>query len=49
MEKVFGRADVVEVLGITESPASTLLGKMYSLELTEKIIGAGKGRYRFTV
>ncbi len=24
-------------------------GKMYSLELTEKITGAGKGRYRFIV
>ena len=49
MEKVFGRADVVEVLGITERPASTLLGKMYSLEVTEKITGAGKGKYRFIV
>lgn len=49
MEKIFGRTDVVEVLGITERPASTLLGKMYSLELTEKITGAGKGKYRFIV
>ncbi len=49
MEKVFGRSDVVEVLEITERPASTLLGKMYSLGLTEKITGAGKGRYRFIV
>jgi hypothetical protein len=48
-EKVFGRADVVEVLEITERPASTLLGKMQSLNLTEKIVGAGKGRYRFIV
>ena len=49
MEKVFGRSDVIEVLGITERPASTLLGKMYSLDLTEKITGAGKGKYRFIV
>ena len=49
MEKIFGRSDVIEVLGITERPASTLLGKMYSLGLTEKIIGAGKGKYRFIV
>ena len=48
-ETVFGRSDVVEVLGITERPASTLLSKMYSLELTEKITGAGKGKYRFIV
>ena len=48
-ETVFGRSDVVEVLGITERPASTLLSKMYSLKLTEKITGAGKGKYRFIV
>ena len=48
-EKVFGRSDVIDVLGITERPASTLLGKMYSLDLTEKITGAGKGKYRFIV
>ena len=47
MEKIFGRSDVIEVLGITERPASTLLGKMYSLGLTEKRTGAGKGKYRF--
>ena len=48
-EKVFGRSGVVEVLGITGRPASTLLSKMYSLELTDKITGAGKGKYRFVV
>lgn len=47
--KVFGRSDVVEILGITERPASTLLGKIYTHELTEKITGAGKGEYRFIV
>lgn len=46
-EKIFGRTDVIKVLGITERPASTLLGKMHALNLTEKITGAGKGRYRF--
>ena len=48
-EKVFGRSDVIEILGITEKPASTLLGKMHSIGITEKITGAGKGRYRFIV
>lgn len=48
-EKVFARSDVVEILGITEKPASTLLGKMYSIGITEKISGAGKGKYRFIV
>ena len=27
----------------------TLLGKMHSLDSTEKITGAGKGRYRFII
>lgn len=49
MEKVFSRSDVVEVLKITERPATTLLGKMYLNDLTEKITGAGKGKYRFTI
>jgi hypothetical protein len=47
MKKVFGRSDVIEILGITEKPASTLLGKMHSVGITEKITGAGKGKYRF--
>ena len=49
LEKIFGRADVVEALHITEKPATTLLNKMYSLKLTEKITGVGKGKYRFIV
>lgn len=46
-EKVFGRGDVMEALGITERPATTLISKMYEFELTERIAGAGKGKYRF--
>ena len=49
MEKIFGRSAVMGVLGLTERPASTLLNKMYSLGLTEKITGAGKGKYRFLI
>ena len=46
-ERIFGRGDVMKVLGITERPASTLLNKMYEFQLTEQIRGAGKGKYRF--
>ncbi len=46
-EKIFGRIDVMGVLGITERPATALIGKMYGLALTERITGAGKGKYRF--
>ena len=48
-EKIFGRGDVMKVLGLTERPATALLGKAYELELTERIIGAGKRKYRFIV
>ena len=48
-EKIFGRGDIVKVLGITERPATALIRKMYELALTERITGAGKGKYRFIV
>ena len=48
-EKIFGRGDVMAVLGITERPATVLIGRMYELEFTERITGAGKGKYRFVV
>ena len=46
-EKIFGRGDIVKMLGITERPATALIRKMYELALTEQITGAGKGKYRF--
>ena len=48
-EKIFGRGDVMKVLGLAERPATALLGKAYELELTERIAGAGQGQYRFIV
>ena len=45
MEKVFGHSGVAEKPRITEKPASTYLGKMYSIGVTEKIYGVGKGKY----
>lgn len=33
------------VLGITERSAITLIGRMYELEIRERIIGDGKGKY----
>ena len=46
-EKIFSRGDVIKSLGITEKPASTLVKRMYELGITEKMIGVGKGKYRF--
>lgn len=49
MEKIFGRSDVVNVLDITEKPASTLIKKLVDLRLVESVHGLGKGKYRFVV
>ena len=48
-DRIFSRSDVIEVIGITARPATTLLNRMYELGLTEQIAGAGKGKYRFIV
>ncbi len=46
-ERFFGRTDVMEVLGITASPASTLIKKMVDLNLVYPMKGKGKGKYLF--
>ena len=46
-ETIFGRGDVTELLGITASPASTLLKKLVDMGITEAVSGLGKGKYRF--
>lgn len=45
--KVFSRTDVISVLGITTSPASTLLMRMLEEDIIEVVRGYGKGHYRF--
>ena len=47
LETIFGRGDVTEFLGITASPASTLLKKLVDMGITEAVNGLGKGKYRF--
>ena len=46
-DKIFGRTDVMRLLGLTASPASELLRKMHQLGLTEAVTGRGKGKYVF--
>lgn len=43
----FGRSDVVSVLDITNTPASTLLKKLAEAGITEAVSGMGKGKYCF--
>ena len=46
-EKFFSRTDAAPILGITVTPASTLLKKLADLDITESVSGLGKGKYRF--
>jgi Fic family protein len=45
----FGRKDIVQITGITASPAGELLKKMKSSQLIEDVKGQGKGKYKFTL
>lgn len=45
MTTVFGRSDIVAVLGITPSPASALIKKLLEEDKIKKVIGYGKGKY----
>ena len=44
---IFGRSDVVELLNITSSPASTLIKKLSELDIIIPVSGQGKGKYIF--
>ena len=44
---IFGRTEVMKVLGLTASPASELLKKLLQLGLIEAVTGKGKGKYVF--
>ena len=46
-EKVFGRAEIMQITGITASPAGELIRKMKSAGLIVAVSGQGKGRYKF--
>ncbi|WP_215905155.1 Fic family protein [Treponema phagedenis] len=46
-QTIFGRSDVMEVIGIKESRASELLKEIVENEVIEPVSGHGKGKYRF--
>ena len=47
LEQIFGRRDVMEILGITASPASALIKKMLEEGVIQSQKGYGKGKYIF--
>ena len=46
-KEYFGRTDIVNLLGITPSPASELIKKMLERQIICTVEGHGKGKYRF--
>lgn len=46
-KEYFGRTDIVNLLGITPSPASELIKKMLDRHIICTVDGHGKGKYRF--
>ena len=47
-DRIFGRSDVMNILGITASPASALIKKMLEYGVIKLQKGYGKGKYTFT-
>ena len=45
-ETVFGRSDLMNLFGITASPASALIKKLLEAGKIEAVTGHGKGKYR---
>ena len=46
-EKIFGRSDVMQLLGLKASGASKFLSKILNAGIIELVSGCGKGKYRF--
>ena len=46
-DRFFGRTEVMNILQITASPASSLIKKMLELEIIYPMKGKGKGKYLF--
>lgn len=46
-EKAFSRSDIMQLTGLTGSPASALLTKMCETGIVERLTGAEYGKYRF--
>lgn len=46
-EQVFGRTEVMELLGLKASGASKLLSNLLQADIVETVSGYGKGKYKF--
>lgn len=46
-DKVFGRSNVTELLGLKPSAASKFISNLVRADIIESVTGYGKGKYRF--
>lgn len=46
-DSIWGRKDVMDIIGITATPASEFIRKLYDAGFTEAVSGKGKGKYHF--
>ena len=46
-DHIFGRSDIVRLLGLRDSSASSLLAKLLKVGIIETVSGYGKGKYKF--
>ena len=45
----FARSDIMKLVGVTSSPAGTLIDKLKEADLIEPVRGQGKGKYKFVM
>ena len=43
----FGRKEVAEIIGISQTAAGNLINKLKTADMVEPVSGLGKGKYRF--
>ncbi len=47
IDGIFGRSDIMEIVGISITAAGSLLAKLKDADLIQAVSGYGKGKYRF--
>lgn len=45
--QVFGRSDVMKLVGLKSSAVSNLISKLLQFDIIEPVTGHGKGKYKF--
>lgn len=46
-DNIFGRKDIIEIVGLSPAPAGDMIKKMHAANLIEPVSGHGKGKYKF--